>query len=193
MNPLNSAYLSNADLERMGIKFGENVKIHPLAVIPHPETIRIGSNVRIDAFSVLSAKNIDIGSYTHIAAHVTIVGQAPVTVGAFCGLSHGCRIFSSTDDLGANALTNPLVPEGYGAVRSERVHIESHCIVGAVAVVMPGVHMGKGSILGVHSYLKTNMPEFEIWGGVPAKHLKPRSRDLLGLEAALIKRMGPIR
>lgn len=190
---LNSAYLSNSDLERMGFQgVGSNVKIHPLCVIPNPDTIRIGSNVRIDAFAVLSAKHIQIGAYTHIASGVTMVGQAAIVIGNFCGISHGARIFSSTDDLGAGVLTNPLVPDGFGAVYSSRVHIESHAIVGASSVVMPGVHIGKGSILGAMSYLKKNIPEFEIWGGVPAKSIKPRSRELEKLEAALIKRMGPI-
>lgn len=193
MMPLNARFLEGEALAALGLgAWGSNVKVHPFAVIPNPQAVFLGSNVRIDAFTVLSAKEIHVGAYTHIAAGVSIVGQSPCVIGQFCGISHGSRIFTSTDDLTANTLTNPLVPSDMCAVRSERVHIESHCIVGAMSVVMPGVRMGKGAILGVHGYVKEEIPAFEIWGGIPAKMLKPRSRKLEMLESELIKRMGPI-
>lgn len=177
---LNAAFYDDTYLQAFQfLALGTNVKIHKSVVIPDPSLIKIGSNVRIDAGAVLTAAHIDIGSYVHIAAQTAIVGQSPVIIGQFCGISHGAKIFSSTDDLEAGTLTNPVAPQDHVKIYSERVHIEDHAIVGTQAVVMPGVHMGKGAYLGALSLAKDDIPEFMIYAGIPAVQIKARSRDLL--------------
>lgn len=187
---MNGEYLSADELKVLGlVGYGSNVSIHKSCVIPNPSTVKIGSNTRIDAFTVLSASHIEIGSYVHLGSHVSIVGQAAVIIGNFCGLSHGSKIFSSTDDLAEEALTNPMVGE-YGATYSERVHMENHAILGAGSTIMPGVKVGMGAIIGAMSYVINDAMEFIIYGGVPAHYIKPRPRNLLNLERKLLERLG---
>ncbi|MFB0769890.1 hypothetical protein ACEU5N_19765, partial [Aeromonas salmonicida] len=64
------AYLNKEELEYFGfISYGENVKISDKASIYGANKIKIGSNVRIDDYCVVSAGEggINIGSYIHIA------------------------------------------------------------------------------------------------------------------------------
>lgn len=173
---LNAAYFLDDYLGAFGFQaIGTHVRIHRSVVIPDPTKIKIGSHVRIDAGAVLTAEHIDIGSYVHIGSHTSIVGQSPVIIGHFCGISHGARIFSSTDDLAQGTLTNPVAPQDKVKVYTERVHMESHAIIGANSVVMPGVRFGKGAYLGAMSLAKDDIPDWTIAAGVPAANLKPRN------------------
>ena len=58
------------------------------------------------------------------------------------------------------------------------VTIEDHAWVGARAMIMPGITIGKGAILGAASTATKDIPEYEIFVGVPAKKVGERSRDL---------------
>lgn len=49
------------------------------------------------------------------------------------------------------------------------VHIKDDVWIGAKASVMPGVTIGRGSIIGAHALVNRNVPPFSIAGGVPAK------------------------
>ena len=55
-------------------------------------------------------------------------------------------------------------------------------VVGDSNIVLPGSVLGDGAILGALSLLRALIPAWEIWGGVPARHLRDRKRDLLALE-----------
>lgn len=159
-------------------KVGKNVKIHCLAIIPNPENISIGDNVRIDAFSILSAHEIVIGSNVHIGAHCVLTGRGKIEFQDFSAMSHGGQIFTSTDDLSVPALTNTTVPDELQALITADVIIEKHAIVGAGATLMPGVRLGFGSVAGVKSFVKDNVRPYSIVGGIPAKFIKERVRHI---------------
>ncbi|MEP6956420.1 MAG: hypothetical protein ABI883_06310, partial [Chthoniobacterales bacterium] len=49
-------YLGRAELEALGVICGgDHVQVHASCVIVHPEGLRLGNFVRVDAFCVLSA------------------------------------------------------------------------------------------------------------------------------------------
>lgn len=54
------------------------------------------------------------------------------------------------------------------------VSIGSNVTVGARAVIMPGAVIGDGAIIASGSVVRKNahVPAGEIWGGVPAKHIR---------------------
>ena len=92
------SFYSKEELKKLGIKeIGENVFISKKASIYSPEKIKIGNNVRIDDFCILSG-DIEIGDYVHIAAYVALYGKYGIKIGDFCGCSARCTIYSATDD-----------------------------------------------------------------------------------------------
>ena len=58
-----------------------------------------------------------------------------------------------------------------GVLLLKRVEIEDGVEIGQSSLVMPGVRIGKGSIVGAHSVVlkDTRIPPYEIWAGVPAR------------------------
>lgn len=167
-------YLLKNELSALGLKsVGENVLISSLAVIIHPERITIGNNVRIDSFCLLSAGEggIEIGNYCHIAAYVSITGKAKVTLKDYAALSHKVTVLSSTDDYVGDYLIGVTVPDELRNVHSADVKFEYNTCVGAGSVVMPGRTIGKGSRVAAMSFVNFDIPENEIWGGVPVRKL----------------------
>jgi len=47
--------------------------------------------------------------------------------------------------------------------------------IGTHVVILPGVSIGDGAIIGAGSVVTKDVPPYEIWGGVPACHLKKRN------------------
>ena len=114
------------------------------------ENIEIGQNTRINKFSNFRFKNgnIFIGNNVIIAQYVSVI-------------THSYNYQSNE-----NIKDQPMY--------SKDVLIGDGCWIGAYSVIMPGVSIGEGAIIGAHSLVNKNVPENEIWGGIPAKKIKVR-------------------
>jgi acetyltransferase-like isoleucine patch superfamily enzyme len=95
-------------------------------------------------------KYVDIGAFTYINAKCGVTMQDNVQIG-----SH-CSIYSiSTID----AKEGPVI-------------LEENCRIGTHSVIMPGVTVGKNSIIGAFSFVNKDIPANCIAYGVPAKMIK---------------------
>ncbi len=95
-------------------------------------------------------KYVDIGAFTYINAKCGVTMQDNVQIG-----SH-CSIYSiSTID----QKEGPVV-------------LEENSRIGTHSVVMPGVTVGKNTIVGAFSFVNKNIPANCIAYGVPAKVIK---------------------
>ena len=54
------------------------------------------------------------------------------------------------------------------------ITIRDEAWLGTHVVVLPGVTIGKGAIIGAGSVVTHDIPDWEIWGGVPARFIKLR-------------------
>lgn len=179
------AFLSQESLNALGFSsLGTNVLISEKASIYNPTKIKIGSNVRIDDFCVLSAGEggIEIGNYVHVAVYSLLIGSGKISLKDFSGLSSRVSIYSSNDDYSGASLTNPTVPEKFKQVKVGNVCLEKHVIVGSGAVILPGVTLEIGSVVGAQSLVNKNCVSFKVYSGVPARAIKNRKRDLEKLE-----------
>ncbi len=57
---------------------------------------------------------------------------------------------------------------------SATIKLEEDVWLGCNVVVLKGVHIGQGSIVAAGSVVNKSIPEYEIWGGIPAKKIKNR-------------------
>jgi acetyltransferase-like isoleucine patch superfamily enzyme len=186
---LNQGYFESDELRALGFKkVGANVKIAKSTTIVGPSNIVIGSNVRIDGCTVISAYSgsLTIGSYIHIGSHCFLACSGGIRLADFSGLSQGVRLYSVSDDYSGSFLTNPTVPRKYLNVKIAPVTLGKHVIVGSGSVVLPGVDIGEGSAVGALSLVSKSLGGWGIYFGAPAKRLKSRSRKLLALEQKLL-------
>lgn len=174
---MNSFYTIE-ELKELGIKqIGENVLISKKASIYSPEKIKIGNNVRIDDFCILSG-NIEIGNYVHIAAYTALYGRYGIQIGDFCGCSARCTIYSATDDFSGEYMISPMVPEELTNVTGGQVVLEKYVQLGANTVVMPNLTIKEGSSIGAMSFVNKELKEWGIYVGIPCKRIKERSKKV---------------
>lgn len=186
------SFYSEEELQALGLaRYGRNVKISRKTSIYNPGKISIGSHVRIDDFCVLSAGEggIELGNYVHIAVFCSLIGIGKISFEDFSGLSSRVAIYSSNDDYSGVALTNPTVPSEYSKVTHGDVCVGKHVIVGAGAVILPGVKLEQGVAIGSLSLVQKNCSEFGVYLGVPVRRIGERKRDLLQLENQLRQKL----
>jgi dTDP-4-amino-4,6-dideoxy-D-glucose acyltransferase len=174
-------YLSREELDGLGLaSCGSNVFVSRRAMIAHPEALHIGSSVRIDAFcTIIGRELVSIGDYAHIGTSVAISASAPVSIGDFCGIASGVRLFTSDDDYTGAFLTGPTVPPEAASVLVAPVTLKAYNVVGANSVVLPDTVLEEGAVIGALSLARGRYDGWQIYGGVPARPLRQRSRELL--------------
>jgi galactoside O-acetyltransferase len=175
--------VSNSKFLRCGL----DVTIWPLAKIVLPGVISIGDSVIIDDFVfIVGGVKTVIGSFVHIASFTSITGGGEFVMEDFSGLSGGVRVYTGNEDYLGGSLTNPAVPAPYRVPSRSFVRIEKHAIIGANAVVLPGVTIGEGAVIGANALVKQNCEPWTVYFGTPARPVKVRPRErVLELESQL--------
>jgi acetyltransferase-like isoleucine patch superfamily enzyme len=179
------AWLTTQQIIEMGFaSVGSNLLLSDKASYYNCTNIRLGSNIRIDDFCVLSAGDggIDIGNYIHIAVYSSLIGAGNITLADFSNISSRVAIYSSNDDYSGAAMTNPTVQAEFTKVRHANVKIGRHVIIGAGTIILPGVTLEEGVAVGALSLVKKDCKTFGVYIGSPAKRIGVRKRDLLTLE-----------
>jgi galactoside O-acetyltransferase len=168
-------------------RVGADVTVWPQAKIVGAERLSIGDAVIIDDFVFLmSGASSSIGSFVHIASFTSITGGGEFVMEDFSGLSSGVRVYTGNEDYSGGSLTNPTVPAPFRAPTRSFVRIERHAIVGANAVILPGVVIGEGAVVGANSLVHRDCRPWTVYFGSPAKRLTQRPADRIReLEAQL--------
>jgi len=95
-------------------------------------------------------RNFDIGTFSYINSQYGVVIENNVQVG-----SH-CTIYS-----------NSTIDHKKG-----KVILKKNCKIGTHSTIMPNVTIGENSIVAAYSFVTENIPDNEIWTGIPAKFKK---------------------
>ncbi len=162
------------------LKVGKDVFVWPFAQIINPEVISIGDSVIINDFAFISGgEKTEIGSFVHIAPFSSISGGGTLIIEDFCGLSGGTRVYTGNDDYLGGCLTGPTVPHPYRVPIRSFVNIKKHAIIGANAVILPGVTIGEGAIVGALSFITKDCEPWTIYAGSPGKPIKQRPKDII--------------
>lgn len=92
-------------------------------------------------------KNFDIGSFTYINSRFGVEIQNFVQIGSHCSIYSHSTIDS----------------------KQGPVKLMENCKIGTHSTIMPNVTVGKNSIVAAYSFVTNDIPDNQIWVGIPAK------------------------
>ena len=186
-----SDYFSLKAIKKLKLKnVGKNVKISETCKFYGSEFIEIKDNVRIDAYTVITAgpELVKIGSYVHIGVNCYIHGRFGIHFRDYSAISSGTRVYSSSDDFSGGYMTNPTIPRKFVKPFEKKVVIGKFVNVGSNAVIMPGSVLEEGCVVGALSFVnKKKLNKWTIYFGSPVIALLKRKKNILNLEKKLKK------
>jgi maltose O-acetyltransferase len=107
-----------------------------------------------------------IGANSRINRNCTLDFRGGLQIGDNVSVSSDVTILTI-----ANLETSQSVGEG------RRVVIEDNVWIGTRAIIMPGVTLGRGSVVAAGSVVMANVPPLSIVFGVPARPVGKRTED----------------
>ena len=178
---MQTSFYSIEELSQIGLKsYGNKVLISRYARFYSPQNIEVGDNVRIDDFCILSG-HISIGSNIHIGPSVLLYGANGIVVEDFSGISGRATIYSAMDDFGGDYLIGPIHPDEKTNVTGGPVVLRKYSQIGAHSLIFPDLEIGEGCVIGACSMVKKSTEPWHVYGGIPVRRIKKRSKRMLSL------------
>ena len=155
----------------MARRIGHGVRIGPGVGFQHLETFELGDNVFLGAQAYIQGR---FDSRCVIGNHVWIGPQSyfdarDLVLEDYVGWGPGAKVLGSEHT--GIPLDQPVIQTDL-VIRPVRVGAWAD--IGTNAVLLPGVTVGKGSIVGAGAVVTRDVPEFAIVAGVPARFVRWR-------------------
>ena len=127
----------------------------------------LGKRSVVESFSCINnaVGDVVIGDYTRIGIHNTIIG--PVTIGSHVNLAQGITVTALNHNF-----ENASKRIDLQGITTKQVIINDDVWIGANAVILPGVTIGRHAVVAAGAVVTTDVPENTVVGGVPAKIIK---------------------
>jgi maltose O-acetyltransferase len=125
--------------------------------LPLDSTIHLGANF-------FKPSGITIGHDTIIGFRAFLDGRGKLSIGSHVDIASEVLIYTDEHNVNSTDFDNSFAP----------VKISDYVFIGPRAIILPGVIVGRGAVVAAGAVVTKNIPDFEIWGGVPAKFIKKR-------------------
>lgn len=126
-----------------------------------------GKKVNIEKGAVFS-NNISIGDNSGIGVNAQISNH--VVIGKNVMMGPDCMIYTSNHEM--SNLEIPMCQQGH--TECNPVVIGDDVWIGARVIILPGVHIGNGSVIGAGAVVTKDVEGYTVVGGNPARFLKKR-------------------
>lgn len=113
-------------------------------------------------FKVGNARNISIGNRCSINEGVYLLGRCRIDIGNEVTLSARCMLIDSGLQLGVEQREHIDGP----------IAVEDGAWIGAGAIVLPNVRIGRKSVVGAGSVVTRDVPPYAIVAGNPARVIR---------------------
>jgi carbonic anhydrase/acetyltransferase-like protein (isoleucine patch superfamily) len=170
------------------------------AVLAEVAGAQFAGTAYVAAEAAVFTTHLILGEHSWIAGHALVRGD--VEFGAHCTVNpyamisgkvrcgDGVRIASHVSIVGFNhGFDDPNVPIHTQKHESLGIIIEDDVWIGANAVVLDGVRVGRGAVIAAGAVVSKDVPPLAIVGGVPAKVVRFRGR---GAKADAVSALGKL-
>ena len=135
---------------------------------------KIGKSVYIGDNGIFTYKNICIGNDVYIGANACFQSTyGEIIIGDHVMFGPGVNIHGGNHkikEIGYLLKHTPDKKQGDDG----RVVIEEDCWIGANAIILSGVTIGKGSVVAAGAIVTKDIPPYSIYKGVPPRNLTAR-------------------
>ena len=127
----------------------------------------LGQHSVVESYSCINnaVGDVVIGDHTRIGIHNTIIG--PVTIGNHVNLAQGITVTALNHNF--DDTTKRIDEQG---IATKPVVISDDVWIGANAVILPGVTIGRHVVVAAGAVVTKDVPDNTIVGGVPATIIK---------------------
>ena len=168
---LNRLYNYVLDFELMVLRWVGHVPSHMIRNLFYMMagmSIGKGSVIHMWA-SFFDPSKIRIGEDSILGDHIFLDGRSKLTIGSHVDIASQVLIYNSEHDLSSDDFK----------AREEPVEIGDYVFIGPRVIILPGVKIGKGAIVAAGAVVTSDIPDYAIVGGVPAKVIGERkNKDL---------------
>lgn len=128
-----------------------------------------GKNVNVESAAFFySGKNVSVGDNSGLGRHARISGK--VTIGRDVMMGPHVTIYTRNHDFSRTDI--PMNQQDF--CKEEPVTIGDDVWIGSHIIILPGVSIGRGSVIGAGSVVTKDVPEWTIVAGNPAKVIRSR-------------------
>ena len=140
---------------------------HDVMFLRHPERVSLGDHVIVKEGARIcpthALASISIGDWTTVGHHTFMFASASIAIGSHCLIAPFCYLIDANHGIARHALIReqPLT--------ASRIHIEDDVWLGLGVAVLKGVHIGRGAVVAAHAVVTSDVPDYAIVGGTPAR------------------------
>jgi len=134
---------------------------------PPYRRFRLGRKSVIESYCCINnaVGDVTIGDHTRVGIHCTVIG--PVCIGNHVNLAQGITVTALNHNF---ADSNRKIDEQ--GISTKPVVIGDDVWIGANAVILPGVTIGRHVVVAAGAVVTKDVPDYSLVAGVPAKEIK---------------------
>lgn len=134
---------------------------------PPYRQLRLGRKSVIESYCCINnaVGDVTIGDHTRVGIHCTVIG--PVCIGNHVNLAQGITVTALNHNF---ADSNRKIDEQ--GISTKPVVIGDDVWIGANAVILPGVTIGRHVVVAAGAVVTKDVPDYSLVAGVPAKEIK---------------------
>ncbi len=168
---LNRVSSTILDFELMMLRWVSHVPSHVFRkFIYRISGMKIGKGSTVHMWAnFFDPTGIQIGEDSIIGDHAFLDGRDKLVIGNHVDIASSVMIYNSEHDLGSEDFRAIVAP----------VTIDDYVFIGPRAIILPGVKIGKGSVVAAGAVVAKDVADFTIVGGVPAKMIGERKNKSL--------------